>query len=130
MRGLGTVGRIGGDEFLVVPDRAMLTETAESLAHWLQTTLRGPLQIGDVVITPSASIGMAAGRPGRDDTADLLRRADEAALTAKRGGGNQVAVCTDDISRNVVFRNDIELHLQAGIDSDALLLHYLPEVDL
>jgi EAL domain-containing protein (putative c-di-GMP-specific phosphodiesterase class I) len=70
------------------------------------------------------------GRPGRDDTADLLRRADEAALTAKRAGGNQVAVCTDDISHNVVFRNDIELHLQAGIDSDALVLHYLPEVDL
>ena len=82
------------------------------------------------MISPSVSIGMAAGRPGRDDFADLLRRADEAALTAKRAGGNQVAVCTDDISRNVVFRNDIELHLQAGIDSDALLLHYLPEVDL
>ena len=130
MGGLGTIGRIGGDEFLVIPDRAMPTETAESLAHRLQTTLRGPLKIGDDVITPSVSIGMAAGRPGRDDTADLLRRADEAALTAKRAGGNQVAVCTDDISRNVVFRNDIELHLQAGIDSDALLLHYLPEVDL
>jgi diguanylate cyclase len=130
MRGLGSVGRIGGDEFLVIPDRAMLTETAQSLAHWLQTTLRGSLKIGDDVITPSVSIGMAAGRPGRDDTADLLRRADEAALTAKRAGGNQVAVCTDDISRNVAFRNDIELHLQAGIDSDALLLRYLPEVDL
>jgi diguanylate cyclase (GGDEF)-like protein len=130
MRGLGTIGRIGGDEFLVIPGRAMLTETAKSLAHRLQTTLSGPLKIGDDVITPSVSIGMAAGRPGRDDTADLLRRADEAALTAKRAGGNQVAVCTDDISRNVVFRNDIELHLQAGIESDALLLHYLPEVDL
>jgi diguanylate cyclase len=130
MRGLGTIGRIGGDEFLVIPDQAMLAETAESLAHRLQATLRGSLKIGDDVITPSVSIGMAAGRPGRDDTADLLRRADEAALTAKRAGGNQVAVCTDDISRNVVFRNDVELHLQAGIDSDALLLHYLPEVDL
>ncbi len=130
MRGLGTIGRIGGDEFLVIPDRAMLTETAESLAHRLQATLRGSLKIGEDVITPSVSIGMAAGRPGRDDTADLLRRADEAALTAKRAGGNQVAVCTDDISRDVVFRNDIELHLQAGIDSDALVLHYLPEVDL
>ncbi len=130
MGGLGTIGRIGGDEFLVFPDRAMLTGTAESLAHRLQTTLRGPLKIGDDVITPSVSIGMALGRPGRDNTADLLRRADEAALTAKRAGGNQVAVCTNDISRNVVFRNDIELHLQAGIDSDALLLHYLPEVDL
>ncbi|MGO8768424.1 MAG: putative bifunctional diguanylate cyclase/phosphodiesterase [Mycobacterium sp.] len=130
MGGLGTIGRIGGDEFLVFPDRAMLTGTAESLAHRLQTTLRGPLKIGDDVITPSVSIGMAVGRPGRDNTADLLRRADEAALTAKRAGGNQVAVCTNDISRNVVFRKDIELHLQAGIDSDALLLHYLPEVDL
>jgi diguanylate cyclase (GGDEF)-like protein len=130
MRGLGTIGRIGGDEFLVIPDRAMLTETAESLAYRLQTTLRGSLKIGDHMISPSVSIGMAAGRPGRDDTADLLRRADEAALTAKRAGGNQVAVCTDDISRNVVFRNDIELHLQAGIDNDDLLLHYLPEVDL
>jgi diguanylate cyclase (GGDEF)-like protein len=130
MRGLGTIGRIGGDEFLVFPDRAMLTGTAESLAYRLQTTLRGPLKIGDDVITPSVSIGMAVGRPGRDNSADLLRRADEAALTAKRAGGNQVAVCTTDISRNVVFRNDIELHLQAGIDSDALLLHYLPEVDL
>ncbi len=130
MRGLGTVGRIGGDEFLVIPDRAMLTESAESLAQRLQTTLRGSLNIGGDVITPSVSIGMAAGRPGRDGTADLLRRADEAALTAKRAGGNQVAVCTDHISRNVVLRNDVELHLQAGIDSDALLLHYLPEVDL
>jgi diguanylate cyclase (GGDEF)-like protein len=130
MGGLGTIGRIGGDEFLVFPDRAMLTGTAESLTHRLQTTLRGPLKIGDDVITPSVSIGMAVGRPGRDDAADVLRRADEAALTAKRAGGNQVAVCTNDISGNVAFRNDIELHLKAGIDSDALLLHYQPEVDL
>jgi diguanylate cyclase len=130
MGGLGTIGRIGGDEFLVFPDRAMLTGVAESVAHRLQTTLRGPVKIGDDVITPSVSIGMAVGRPGRDNAADVLRRADEAALTAKRAGGNQVAVCTNDISRNVVFRKDIELHLQAGIDSDALLLHYLPEVDL
>jgi diguanylate cyclase len=128
--GLATIGRHGGDEFLVIPDQAMPTKTAESLAHGLQTTLRGPLKIGDDVITPSVSIGVTVGRPRHDNAADLLRRADEAVLTAKRAGGNQVAVCTDDISRNVVFRNDIELHLQAGIDSDALLLHYLPEVDL
>ena len=128
--GLSVIGRHGGDEFIVIPDRAMPTDTAESLAHRLRTTLRGRLRIGDDVITPSVSIGVAVGNPGHDDTADLLRRADEAVLTAKRAGGNQVAVSTDDISRNGVFRNDIELHLQAGIDSDALLLHYLPEVDL
>jgi len=66
---------------------------------------------------------------GRDDSADLLRRADEAVLTAKRGGGNQVVV-SDDLSLKRLFRNEIELHLQGDIDREALLLHYLPEVDL
>ena len=130
MGGLSVVGRHGGDEFLIIPDQAMPIETAESLAHRLRTSLSRRLKIGDDVITPSVSVGVAVGRPGRDDTADLLRRADGAVLSAKRAGGDQVAVCTDDISRNSVFRNDIELHLQAGIDSDALLLHYLPEFDL
>ncbi len=130
MGGLATIGRHGGDEFLVIPDEAMATEAAETLAHRLRVTLHSRLKIGDDVISPSVSIGVAVGRPGHDDTADLLRRADGAVLTAKRAGGNQVVVCTDDISRNVVFRNDIELHLKAAIDSDALLLHYLPEVDL
>jgi diguanylate cyclase len=128
--GLSVIGRHGGDEFIVVPDRAMPTETAESLAHRLRTTLRDRLEIGTDVITPSVSIGVAAGRPGHDNTADLLRRADGAVLAAKRAGGNQVAVSTDDMSLKGLFRSDIELHLQAGIDSDALVLHYLPEVDL
>ena len=82
------------------------------------------------MITRSVSIGLAVGMPGRDNSTDLLRRADEAVLTAKRGGGNQIAVSTDDMSLQGAFRNDIELHLQGDIDSEALLLHYLPEVDL
>jgi diguanylate cyclase (GGDEF)-like protein len=130
MGGLAVIGRHGGDEFLVVPDRAMPTASAESLAHRLQTTLRGPLKIGDDVITPTVSVGVAVGVPGHDSAADLLRRADGAVLTAKRAGGNQVALCTDDMSVKSAFRNDIELHLQGDIGSDALLLHYLPEVDL
>jgi len=130
VRGLAVIGRHGGDEFLVVPDRAMPTASAESLAHRLQTTLRGPLKIGDDVITPTVSVGVAVGVPGHDSAADLLRRADGAVLTAKRAGGNQVALCTDDMSVKSAFRNDIELHLQGDIGSDALLLHYLPEVDL
>ena len=130
MAGLSVIGRHGGDEFLIIPDRAMSTEAAESLAHRIRTTLRSRLTIGDDVITPSVSIGVAVGNPGRDNVADLLRRADGAVLGAKRGGGNQVVLSTDDMSPNCVFRDDIELHLQAAIDSDDLLLHYLPEVDL
>jgi EAL domain-containing protein (putative c-di-GMP-specific phosphodiesterase class I) len=71
---------------------------------------------------------VAAGIPGRGDAANLLDRADEAVLAAKRGGGNQVVV-SDDLSLKRLFRNEIQLH-QGDIDREALLLHYLPEVDL
>jgi EAL domain-containing protein (putative c-di-GMP-specific phosphodiesterase class I) len=75
------------------------------------------------------SIGVAAGTPGRDDSSDLLRRADEAVLASKRAGGDRITVASDN-SLEQLFRSDIELHLKGDIDSDALLLHYLPEVDL
>ena len=125
-----TIARWGGDEFVVVPDQPMSPEAAESFARRLATMLCERLAIGGHVISRTVSIGLAVAAPGRDNCTDLLRRADEAVLTAKRGGGNQIAVSTDDMSLKRAFRNDIELHLQGDIGNEALLLHYLPEVDL
>ncbi len=124
------IARLGGDEFVVIPDPPMAAGAAELFARRLSTTLRERLAISGHMITRTVSIGLAVGMPGRDNSTDLLRRADEAVLTAKRGGGNQVALSTDDMSLKSAFRNDIELHLQGDIDNEALLLHYLPEVDL
>jgi diguanylate cyclase len=124
------IARLGGDEFVVIPDQPMSSETAESFGRRLSTMLCERLAIGGHMITRTVSIGLAVGMPGRDNCTALLRRADEAVLIAKRGGGNQIAVSTDDMSLKSAFRNDIELHLQGDIGSEALLLHYLPEVDL
>lgn len=124
------IARLGGDEFVVIPDLPMSSEVAEAFARRLSTMLCDRLTIGGHVISRTVSIGLAVGTPGADNCADLLRRADEAVLTAKRAGGNQTAVSTDDMSLKRAFRNDIELHLQGDIESEGLLLHYLPEVDL
>jgi predicted signal transduction protein with EAL and GGDEF domain len=126
--GKSMTARIGGDEFIVVPDRVMSINTAEAFAQQLKTKLCCRLTIGGDAITPAVSIGVAAGIPGRGNTGDLLNRADEALLTAKRAGGDQVAVSTGYVSLKNALRN--ELHLRGEIDSEALLLHYLPEVDL
>ena len=82
------------------------------------------------LLTRTVSIGVALGVPGRDTTSDLLRRADQAVLTAKNAGGDRIAVFSDDMSLDIEFRNDIELHLQSVIENGALLLHFLPEVDM
>jgi diguanylate cyclase (GGDEF)-like protein len=125
----GMVARLGGDEFVVVPDQPMSIHAAESFADRLRGMLHDRLTIDGRTITRTVSIGVAAGVPGRDDDSDLLHRADEAVLASKRAGGNQITVSTDH-SLKQLFRNDIELHLQGNIDNEALLLHYLPEVNL
>jgi diguanylate cyclase len=122
--------RLGGDEFVVVPEQPMSIETAEKTADELCVALRDRMALGSHMITRTASVGVAVGMPGRDNSSDLLHRADEAVLAAKRAGGNHVAVSSEGMSLERLFRNDIELHLSGEIDSEALLLHYLPEVDL
>ena len=124
------IARLGGDEFVVVPMSPMDADAAEALAIRLQSILRERVAIDGEMLTRTVSIGVALGVPGRDTTSDLLRRADQAVLTAKNAGGDRIAVFTDDMSLDSEFRNDIELHLQSVIETGALLLHFLPEVDM
>lgn len=124
------VARLGGDEFVVVPTALMTVDAAETLAHRLQSVLRERVSIDGEMLTRTISIGVAVGRPGCDDTSDLLSRADQAVLTAKGAGGNCIRVFSEGMSQEIALRNDIELHLQNVIDSGSLILHYLPEVDI
>jgi diguanylate cyclase (GGDEF)-like protein len=128
--GANLIARLGGDEFVVVPAAPMETDTAEALAYRLQSALGERVAVDGEMLTRTVSIGVALGIPGRDTTSDLLRRADQAVLTAKSSGGNTVAVFSDEMSLESELRNDIELHLQSVIESGSLLLHYLPEVDM
>ncbi|HUB56760.1 MAG TPA: bifunctional diguanylate cyclase/phosphodiesterase [Mycobacterium sp.] len=123
------IARVGGDEFVVIPNRAMSAEAAETMAHTLQDAVRDPVRIGGELITRTASIGVAVGMPGVDTTDDLLRRADHAALAAKRNGGNAVAVFNPDASMQGAARDAGEPVFPGGVDSDAVL-RYQPEIDL
>lgn len=124
------IARLGGDEFVVVPAAPMSVVAAETLACRLQSMLRERVIVDGEMLTRTVSIGLAEGIPGRDSTSDLLSRADQAVLTAKSAGGNQVAVFSDVMAMEIDFRNDIELHLQNVIEDGSLVLHYLPEIDM
>lgn len=128
--GPSMIARLGGDEFVVVPATAIDGAAAEELARRLQSVVSRRVQIDGEMVTRTVSIGVAIGTPGQDSGSDLLRHADQAVLTAKNGGGNRVTVYSDAISLENEFRNDIELHLQSVIDTGALFLRYLPEVDM
>lgn len=124
------IARLGGDEFVVVPAEPISAAEAEALAYQLQDSLRRRVWIDGERLTRAVSVGVASGIPGSDNSSDLLRRADQAVLSAKSAGGDRVAVFTSAMSLETAYRNDIELHLQDVIENGALLLNYLPEIDM
>jgi diguanylate cyclase (GGDEF)-like protein len=126
------IARLGGDEFVVVPMVPMDVEDAEAFARHLQLGVSQQVEIDGEKVSRTVSVGVAIGEPGVDSTSVLLRRADQALLSAKDSGGRKVARFSPELSDKYAIRNDIELQMQGTIDSGsgALVLHYLPEFDM
>ena len=78
------VGRIGGDEFVVVVPRATMGGI-RALAARTRRSVLGAFSLGDARLVITASIGTAISSPG-DSVDDLMDRADRAMYRAKRRG--------------------------------------------
>ncbi|HQR79126.1 MAG TPA: PAS domain S-box protein [Actinomycetota bacterium] len=86
-----TVGRIGGDEFVVL--LAQVHDTADALlvAEKIRGAVSQPVRLGGAEVVPSMSIGAAVAHSG-DDPDRVLARADQALYLAKEAGrGRAVA---------------------------------------
>lgn len=126
------IARFGGDEFVVVPTIPMDVGDAEAFAQHLQFGVGQQIEIDGEKVSRTVSVGVAVGEPGVDSTSVLLRRADQALLSAKSSGGRRVARFSPELSDRYAIRNDIELQLEGTFEtgSGALVLHYLPEFDM
>ena len=127
--GASVTARLGGDELVVVPSEPMDIDGAVAFAHRLQGQVHQQISIDGEKVTRSASVGVATGVPGSDNTSDLLRRADQATRLAKGAGGAKVAPYSPEMFERDTIRNDIELSLERTTNgaNDALVLHFLPE---
>lgn len=86
VREYDTVARIGGDEFLVLTAAAAFADGIEFLVTRLLEAARGPYRVGQSVIAPSLSIGVAEAS-GDDATLErLMLSADRALYAAKQAG--------------------------------------------
>ncbi|WP_300681456.1 GGDEF domain-containing protein [Nocardioides sp.] len=83
----GTVGRFGGDEFVVaLPD--LPPEPAVVVAEAIVTAVHRELRTDRATLTPTVSVGVACGEQGHE-VADVLHEADRAMYDAKRLGGDR-----------------------------------------
>jgi diguanylate cyclase (GGDEF)-like protein len=86
-----TVGRYGGEEFLVVLPNTRLREAAEQAARLCKRIRTADINIGEPVQL-TISIGVAEYRHGQENWQKFLSRADMALYEAKNAGRDQWAI--------------------------------------
>jgi diguanylate cyclase (GGDEF)-like protein/PAS domain S-box-containing protein len=92
-----TVGRLGGDEFIVLVESVNHPGIPIEIADRLLRTLVAPMADVPDVDGLSASIGIAMRAPQVDDIEELMLSADQAMYTAKRSGRGRWAMAHDDL---------------------------------
>ncbi len=121
------VGRLGGDEFLVMIDDADEAELVDAVS-----VLASRLEQARLIRGMQVSVGFAAGiarvPTDAEDTESLMRRA-EIALGVAKTSPNGVACYASGLEEAHQRRIGILIELEKALDEGALELHYQPKID-
>ncbi len=90
LRETDTLGRLAGDEFLVICEEVGDDVAVSELAERLLDAARQPVPLGPQTHHPTVSIGLAVSSEDDETAEELLSRADSAMYVAKSHGGGRV----------------------------------------
>ena len=124
------VGRIGGDEFLVVLPTVSLPDGAEHVARHLLAAVNGPIRIDGLELHVSPSIGICAVPHGDAAVDDLIRYADVAMYRAKKAGQNRYEFFSEALEQAYFESRSIEKQMKLALIRRAFALHYQPIIDI
>ena len=85
-----TVGRLGGDEFLIILNKTNAADSVTMVAEKIRATLSEVFVIEGSSLLVSASIGIARYPENGKESLDLMQSADRAMYQAKNHGGDKV----------------------------------------
>lgn len=125
------VGRISGDEFVVLEPDSISDVEAMKTAERILECFREPLALrqGDVFV--SASIGVACSHAADSPSPEeLLRHADAAMYRAKDAGRNCIALFDASMLERATQRLALETALYRALERQELTLVYQPIIDL
>lgn len=129
VRSTDTVGRLGGDEFMIIMPRAGL-EPARRVAEQLIDTLSQPIVVEGISLTTTSSIGIAIYPLHGENYANLMRAADAAMYKAKEEGRGTIAEFAPSINEKALKHLVLTNELRQAVHERQLQLYYQPQVSL
>ena len=130
VRPTDTIGRMGGDEFVIVQAPVADAAEATSLAQSIVTAMGEPFDIDSHHAVVGVSIGIAVS-PGDGPVSDkLLRNADLALYRAKGDGRGTFRFFEAAMDEQMQNRRTMEQDLRKALPSGEFELHFQPVVNL
>ncbi len=130
VREVDTVGRFGGDEFLVLLENVHDKNCCDVVSNRLLDKFQEPIELHghEIIMTLSMGVLVSTEQPAEDT--DVIRLADMSMYEAKKKGRNQVVYTHEIRDKEIEERLYLENHLQRGIKRDEFFVQYQPLMDL
>lgn len=122
-----TVGRIGGDEFLIVVE-GKSAERAQELGRSILESCMNTIVVGNIRISPRLSIGIASRVESTPSASYLLGTADQAMYTAK-ASDKHLVVADSEIRQQVAMIMTLDRELDAAMANGGMHFNYQPVRD-
>ncbi len=130
VRGLDTVSRFGGDEFVILLEELVSPRESIQAIQRIRKALAVPLAVDGHDIQLTASLGITLDAHETDTPEDLLRNANLAMHQAKKAGRNRFKVFTKAMLARASNLLSMETDLRRAIARQEFFLCYQPIVRL
>ena len=131
LRRQDTLGRFGGDEFvMVLPARRDQLDQCLALLDRVTAGVRQTVHIEGHAVQISCSTGVAVFPRDGNNAASLLTRADVAMYSAKASGKNQCHFYADSMNANAENKLAMVASLRTAVEEHQFRVVYQPKFDL
>jgi diguanylate cyclase (GGDEF)-like protein len=121
-----TVGRIGGDEFVLLLESAT-ADGAATVAERLVYSIARPFSLEGRDLRVSASVGISLYPNDGQTTQDLMSNADAAMYHVKHAGRNGYGFFETSMNINAREQMQLQNDLQSALERREFVLHYQPK---
>jgi diguanylate cyclase (GGDEF)-like protein len=126
LRGVDTVARVGGDEFVLVLPEIEIAEHADRLARRLVEAMQPPFLVGEHTQFVTISMGFALYPEHAADAEGLTHCADAALYRAKDLGRNRWQLFNRNLAAERSDYIKLEQAMFEAVRNGEFLLHYQP----